>query len=113
MLYSNSVVFMAPPTKTSWAMEETLVPYVHYVPLWSNHSNILQQIEWAKAHDGECYNISLYSRRYMERLVTSMEAQRDTLYVLNGIDTTYQQNFGPMLRNCSDTKSILPPWKGI
>ena len=36
MLFSNSVVFMAPPTKTSWAMEEKLVPYVHYIPLWQN-----------------------------------------------------------------------------
>jgi Glycosyl transferase family 90 len=32
-LYSNSVVLMPKPTFTSWAMEERLVPYVHYVPL--------------------------------------------------------------------------------
>jgi hypothetical protein len=102
MLFSNSVVFMAPPTKTSWAMEETLVPYVHYVPLWSNYSNLPEQLEWATEHDEECYNISLYSRRYIERLVTSPQAQKDTLEILNGIDDIYQHNFGPLfLENCT------------
>jgi Glycosyl transferase family 90 len=100
MLYSNSVVFMARPTKTSWAMEETLVPYVHYIPLWQNYSNLPQQLEWARSHDEECRKIALYSRHYMERLVTSPQAQQETLQVLRGIDDVYQQQYGRMLQEC-------------
>jgi hypothetical protein len=32
-LFSNSVVMMPIPTVTSWAMEESLIPWVHYVPI--------------------------------------------------------------------------------
>ena len=32
-LFSNSIVMMPPPTLTSWAMEEMLQPWVHYVPI--------------------------------------------------------------------------------
>ena len=32
-LFSNSVVLMPEPKYTSWALEELLVPWVHYVPL--------------------------------------------------------------------------------
>ncbi|KAG7345935.1 glycosyl transferase family 90 protein [Nitzschia inconspicua] len=100
MLYSNSVVFMAPPTKTSWAMEELLVPYIHYVPLWQNHSNLPQQLEWARTHDEDCRKIALYSRHYMERLVTSPQAQQETLEILAGIDRIYQEQYGSLLQEC-------------
>jgi hypothetical protein len=104
MLYSNSVVFMARPTKTSWAMEEKLVPYVHYVPLWQNHSNLPQQLEWARTHDEECRQISLYSRHYMERLVTSPQAQQDTMEILFGIDRKYQEQYGALLQKCPSSE---------
>ncbi|KAG7365518.1 glycosyl transferase family 90 protein [Nitzschia inconspicua] len=100
MLYSNSVVFMAPPTKTSWAMEELLVPYIHYVPLWQNHSNLPQQLEWARTHDEDCRKMALYSRHYMERLVTSPQAQQETLEILAGIDRIYQEQYGSLLQEC-------------
>jgi Glycosyl transferase family 90 len=103
MLYSNSVVFMAKPTKTSWAMEEKLVPYVHYVPLSQNHSNLPQQLEWARTHDEECRKIALYSRHYMERLVTSPQAQQETTDILIGMDTIYQEQYGAMLQKCPST----------
>jgi hypothetical protein len=100
MLYSNSVVFMAPPTKTSWAMEEKLVPYVHYVPLWQNYSNLPQQLEWARTHDEESFKIALFSRHYMERLVTSSHAHNETIEILLGIDEMYQQLYGATLQQC-------------
>jgi hypothetical protein len=103
MLYSNSVVFMAKPTKTSWAMEEKLVPYIHYVPLWQNHSNLPQQLQWARTHDEECRQIVQYSRHYMERLVTSPQAQQDTMEILIGMDTIYQEQYGVLLQKCPST----------
>ena len=28
-------------------------PYVHYVPVWRNLSNLVERVEWARAHDAE------------------------------------------------------------
>ena len=100
MLYSNSVVFMVPPTKVSWAMEDKLVPFVHYIPLYQNYSNLQQQLEWAIDHDDEVYKIVLQSRHYMESLVTSPQAHQETIEILNRMDDIYQQNFGSLLQNC-------------
>jgi hypothetical protein len=36
----------------------------------------------------------------MERLVTSPQAQQETLQVLRGIDDVYQQQYGRMLQEC-------------
>lgn len=100
MLYSNSVVFMVPPTKVSWAMEDKLIPYVHYVPVDQNYSNLHDQVEWAMSNDDEVYQIMLQSRHYMESLVTSPQAQSETIQILNRMDQLYQQNFGSILQNC-------------
>eukprot|EP01083_Nonionella_stella_P288882 983038_1 len=42
LLMSNSVVFMAPPTKETWLMEGLLKPYVHYIPLTYRADHILK-----------------------------------------------------------------------
>ena len=100
MLYSNSLVFMAIPTKVSWAMEEKLVPWVHYIPLYENYTNLSEQLAWAQTHDEECYQMVLYSRHYIERLVTSKQAQQETREILQGIDQIYQDRYGPILQQC-------------
>jgi hypothetical protein len=105
MLYSNSVVFMAAPTKVSWAMEDKLVPYVHYIPLKPDYSDLRQQLEWARNHDEECQTISRQARSYMEHLVTSPEAQSNTLRILKDMGRIYQRNFGSTLETCNISKA--------
>jgi hypothetical protein len=105
MLYSNSVVFMAPPRKVSWAMEDKLVPYVHYIPLQADFSNVPEQLAWARAHDDECRTISLQARAYMEDLVTSDLAQRANRAIFREIGRIYQQQFGSVLQSCHNNQS--------
>ena len=102
MLYSNSVVFMAEPTKVSWAMEDKLVPFVHFIPLKDDFSDLLQQLEWARNHDQECQIISRQARHYMEELVTI--SQPNTLQILKDMGRTYQRNFGSTLNACNVSK---------
>ncbi|KAL7564337.1 hypothetical protein ACA910_007189 [Epithemia clementina (nom. ined.)] len=45
-LLSKSVVMMPHPTKTSFAMEEFLEPFVHYVPLKDDLSDAEPQMQW-------------------------------------------------------------------
>jgi hypothetical protein len=47
-LYSNSVVFMPPPTYVSWAMETMLEPWKHYIPV--NRTNVVERLLWAQSH---------------------------------------------------------------
>lgn len=68
MLYSNSVVFMPPPKFATWAMEDLLMPFVHYIPVASDLSNLLEMIEWAKQHDEMCQQISERATEFIERL---------------------------------------------
>jgi hypothetical protein len=103
MLYSNSVVFMAPPTKVSWAMEDLLIPYVHYIPLKADHSDLPQQLEWARSNQEKCQTINLQARAYMEDLVTC--SQRDTVLILREMGQRYERNYGVALQACNVTES--------
>lgn len=69
MLLSNSVVFMPTPSYESWALESFLIPYIHYVPVAADLSNLLEQLVWAKENDEVCQNISQAATRFMRKFV--------------------------------------------
>jgi len=74
MLYSNSVIF----TKATWAMEDLLLPFVHYIPIAPDYSNLLEMIRWAEDHQHACQVISKRATDFMERLAFSDQARVDT-----------------------------------
>lgn len=65
-LLSNSLVLMPEPTKVTWFLESRLKPYVHYIPINPDLSNIEEQVEWAESHPDECQwitrNASMYAK---------------------------------------------------
>lgn len=65
-LTSNSVVFMAKPTTVSFLMEDVLVPFVHYVPLKDDYSNLIEMVHWARENDEKCKWISRQATLYSE-----------------------------------------------
>jgi hypothetical protein len=69
ILYSNSVVFMCKPTKCSWAMEELLIPYIHYIPLKSDYSDLEEKYNWALQHLPLCNEIAQNSKKYMQHFL--------------------------------------------
>lgn len=66
-LYSNSVVFMRKPRVVSWAMEDKLEPYVHYIPLLDDFSDFKEKIEWANNNQEKCKLISANATRFIEQ----------------------------------------------
>ena len=48
-LASNSIVIMTRPTKMSWFCEHLLQPWVHYIPVNDDYSNLIDQMEKAEA----------------------------------------------------------------
>ena len=100
MLYSNSVVFMAKPTVASWAMEDLLVPFVHYIPLADDYSNLLQMVQWAEEHDEACQEISKRATEYMEHLWISENAKKNTEFLVKTLVTSYANQFNDALSKC-------------
>jgi len=104
MLYSNSVVFMSRPTVTTWAMEDVLVPFVHYIPLANDYSNLLQMIKWANEHDEACQEISQRATEFIEHLWMSEQAKEDTKYLQKALVTSYVNQFDGALARCAQVE---------
>jgi len=68
-LMSNSVVIMSKPLIEGWLMEGLLQPYVHYVPLKDDFSDLPEIIEWCKLNDDKCKEISINSTVWMQQFM--------------------------------------------
>jgi len=100
MLASNSVVFMPPPTAVSFTMESKLVPYVHYVPVKRDGSDLLSQLEWAKKNDDKCKWISEQATAYIENLWSSDQGQNDLILIKHMMGKMYHEKFSKALAVC-------------
>jgi hypothetical protein len=87
-LASNSVVLMKPPTFESWLMESYLQPYVHYVPLNDNFSNLEEIYQWCLNNDEKCQEIVKNANLFMDNFRNvDME-----LELINKIELDYFNN---------------------
>jgi len=99
-LTSNSVVFMARPTTVSFLMEDLLVPFVHYVPLKDDYSNLIDMVHWARRNDKKCQWISEQATLFMQQLWISEEAKRETTAIKKELGETYHRQFGEAVKTC-------------
>lgn len=99
-LASNSVVFMAKPRTVSFAMEDLLVPFYHYVPVNDDYTNLEEMLEWAIKHDDEAKKIAEQSTQYMNDLWISEKAQQEYERIQNNLALKYQQQFASALWSC-------------
>ena len=58
IMMSNSVCIMPIPKICSWFMEDHLQPYVHFIPVLDDFSDLEEKYEWCLNHDSECEQIS-------------------------------------------------------
>ena len=65
MLASNSVVLMPPPTVESWLLESRLEPWVHFIPIKADGTDLKEQLNWAKSHSAACRQIAAASTDYV------------------------------------------------
>ena len=66
ILYSNSVLFMPNPSIESWIMETHLIPYIHYIPVEDDFSDLEEKMKWCDHNEEECLDIIKNSREYIE-----------------------------------------------
>ena len=94
MLFSNSVVFSPPFTMSSWAMEDTLQPFIHYIPIKRDMSNVEERIQWAESHPEETKLISERSTLFVYDLLFHPKAMEDEREIMTQMMERYEQNFG-------------------
>jgi len=107
-LYSNSVVLMPAPTFTSWAMEELLQPWVHYVPITVAIKNttstmkgvgkvtttdVEEKMQWVLDYDEEAQEIARAGKLWISDLVLHPEAASDEGVILDEIVHRYRRHF--------------------
>jgi len=95
MLLSNSVLLMPPPTRTSWAMEELLEPFVHYVPMAEDGSDAEEKIQWILDNDMEAQRIAERATLFMEDMLYHPDAEKDELEVKKEIMRRYRMHWRP------------------
>ncbi len=66
LLYSNSLIFMPKPFIESWIMESHLLPFVHYIPVENDFSDLELKIEWCNQNPDHCVRIVSNAREYIE-----------------------------------------------
>ena len=100
-LVSNSVVFMAKPTTVSFLMEDLLEPFVHYVPVKEDHSDLVEMVNWARRNDDKCKLISEQATAYIDRLWMSEEAKADNIAIVKKLGEAYHKQFEDAMKTCN------------
>eukprot|EP00546_Thalassionema_frauenfeldii_P012352 CAMPEP_0178927166 /NCGR_PEP_ID=MMETSP0786-20121207/19015_1 /TAXON_ID=186022 /ORGANISM="Thalassionema frauenfeldii, Strain CCMP 1798" /LENGTH=311 /DNA_ID=CAMNT_0020602525 /DNA_START=655 /DNA_END=1590 /DNA_ORIENTATION=+ len=90
-LYSNSIVMMPPPTKTSFAMEELLEPWTHFVPLAVDGSDLAQKVQWVFDHDDEAQYIAQRGKKWIWDLLYHPQAERENRQIQTEILKRYRE----------------------
>jgi hypothetical protein len=94
-LLSQSVVLMPPPRHTSWLMEELLQPWVHYIPLQPDLTNVETQMQWINDHDDQARRIAQRGSLWMEDLCYHPDALEDDRYIQEEMIRRYMAHFRP------------------
>ena len=117
-LFSNSIVVMPIPTVTSWAMEEWLIPWVHYVPIevypevrkndnstahsgattTTTTSTMLmtdaeEKMQWIIDNDSKAKEIAHAGKLWMADLLLHPQASTDEIEIFDEMARRYTSHF--------------------
>jgi hypothetical protein len=82
-MYSNCVTLKVESDNIQWFYWRVL-PWVHYIPVRSDLSDLLEKIHWARVHDEECQQISGQATELMKE-VTAEDPVRYTARLIGKI----------------------------
>jgi hypothetical protein len=90
-LFSQSVVLMPQPTRTSWAMEELLEPWVHYIPMKEDGSDADAMVQWVIDNDEKAKEISQRASLFIYDLLFHPLAEMENRATNEEIARRYHQ----------------------
>ena len=82
MLASNSVVFMPQSNMESWIVESQLKPWVHYVPIKYDGSDLIEKIKHAIDNPHQMISIINNANHYMNKFLNFYEQINEASEVL-------------------------------
>lgn len=82
IMYSNSVLVKQMSDKIQWYYT-ALKPYVNYIPLKHDLTDIFDQIEWMKNHDSEVKQISINAHNFIQNNMLSEHIDSHIVILLN------------------------------
>ena len=95
MLLSKSVVIMPEERQTaSWMMEEFLQPYVHFVPVASNYSNIDETIQWCEDNREKVKLISERATLFVHDMLLDESSEKENEEVKFQVMERYNKLYG-------------------
>jgi len=94
MLFSKSLLFMPPIKFSSWVMESLLEPFVHYIPIHANMSNVEEMVEWANSHPVKSKQIAERGTLFVYDLFFHPNAYLDEELILTEIYKRYERTIG-------------------
>ena len=92
-LLSQSVVLMPIPKHTSWALEELLEPWVHYIPLNENATDVEEKMQWVLDNDRLTRRISERASLWMEDMVFHPDSAEDDRWIQEEIIRRYRRHY--------------------
>ena len=122
----NSVILLVKSKWNVW-FSSMLVPYVHYIPVKEDLSDLIEQIKWCRNNDAKCENI-IYNAKcfynkylskdsifdYFQKLFVEMKNSTgiyfDNMYNILDIQTKEQTEFllnKKYIKNLNTNKSII------
>ena len=75
-LNSNSVVIMPRPRITSWLMETTLIPDVHYVLIKDDFSDLEEKLSWCENNQNKCKEIVKNANMFMSQFSNELNERQ-------------------------------------
>jgi hypothetical protein len=92
-MYSNSVVMTQVPTKSSWAMEDVLEPWVHYIPLNQDLADVEEKMQWVIDNDEKARMIAKRGSLWIRDLLYHPDSAKDEEAVFDEIIRRYRAHF--------------------
>jgi hypothetical protein len=69
---------MGEPTRSSWLMEELLVPWTHYLPVRADWSDLEEKVEWCIVNAAKCERIGVEGQCWMRQFL-DLEKEREVM----------------------------------
>ena len=82
IMLSNSVLVKQETPRIQW-FYSAIKPYIHYVPVQEDISDIFERIEWMKTHDSELQQISQNAQNFVKNNLMPEQIEAQTALILN------------------------------
>ena len=96
-LFSQSVTLKPDSEEVQW-FYRPLQPYKHYIPVAKDLSDLIEQLDWAKASDEECQTIAANAYQFAKDHLMFVDIMSYLLAVLNSYGEKQQAN-GQLLKD--------------